>query len=204
MAIIKKCLVCNKEFSVFPSTLKYSDRNGRFCSKSCARTGKYNPRYNGGLKLIKKKCQFCGKEFMITLRISKLRPAKYCSRKCVNNSQKTGKSNKIMGGYKYIYSPNHPNCNCDGYVVEHRLIMEENINRYLTKLEIVHHKDHNSLNNKFENLMVLGSSGEHSRLHRKINPFTDKRNPNYKHGKFVGQWEKYYKNKHGRGINNAI
>ena len=45
------------------------------------------------------------------------------------------------GGYIYFKKPNHPNRNCQGYVPEHRLIMEKHLNRYLTKKEISF-KDH--------------------------------------------------------------
>ncbi len=36
-------------------------------------------------------------------------------------------------GYIYVYSPDHPNCTKQGYVMEHRLIAEERIGRYLEK-----------------------------------------------------------------------
>ena len=42
---------------------------------------------------------------------------------------------KINKGYKYLYQPHHPNCTTDGYVLEHRLIMEKYIGRFLNKKE---------------------------------------------------------------------
>jgi len=70
--------------------------------------------------------------------------------------------------YKLIYKPEHPFATRKGYVREHRLIMEEHIGRYLTKNEVVHHKDGDTLNNNINNLELLSGS-EHRRLHLKDN-----------------------------------
>ncbi len=39
------------------------------------------------------------------------------------------------------HNPEHPNSNPNGYVREHRLVMEEIIGRYLEPNEEVHHKN---------------------------------------------------------------
>lgn len=72
-------------------------------------------------------------------------------------------------GYRYIYSPHHPNKHKTGkgYVAEHRLVMEGIIGRFLTKGEIVHHKNHNKLDNRPSNLKLMTPS-EHSKMHRRI------------------------------------
>jgi hypothetical protein len=69
-------------------------------------------------------------------------------------------------GYKYIYAPDNPHCNNNGYVPEHRFIMERVMGRYLLTNEVVHHKNHNRLDNRIENLEVMSKS-DHSRLHMK-------------------------------------
>ncbi len=80
-------------------------------------------------------------------------------------------------GYKLIRCPEHPFKNIDGFVFEHRLVAEKyllteensvEINgiRYLSPQYLVHHKDHNKLNNTPENLLILTPS-DHMRLHRK-------------------------------------
>lgn len=64
-------------------------------------------------------------------------------------------------GYWHIYSPNHPFRTSDGYVLEHRLVMETYLGRYLTKEEVVHHIDKNTSNNKIENLELFSNNNEH-------------------------------------------
>lgn len=71
---------------------------------------------------------------------------------------------KAGGNYRYIYTPEHPNATKDGYVFEHRLVMEEKLGRILSKDELVHHKDGDSLNNKAENLEVVSKS-QHVKNH---------------------------------------
>lgn len=78
-------------------------------------------------------------------------------------------------GYKFIYCPEHQNCNAIGYVREHRLIMEKFIGRTLLKTEVVHHIDKNKSNNKIDNLRLMNKS-EHAKLETNgiNNPFYGK------------------------------
>lgn len=64
-------------------------------------------------------------------------------------------------GYMLVFCPNHPNCNRHGYVREHRLVMEQRLDRYLGPKEVVHHIDRNRQNNDIENLKLYGSNGDH-------------------------------------------
>ena len=68
------------------------------------------------------------------------------------------------GDYLYALVPNHPNATKNGYVLEHRVVMELHLNRYLTKHEIVHHIDENKHNNNINNLQVMSAS-DHAKLH---------------------------------------
>lgn len=65
-------------------------------------------------------------------------------------------------GKRYIrlWMPEHPN-NRRGYVAEHRLICEQQLGRYLTEREVVHHLNDNSEDNRPENLMVFPDNGSH-------------------------------------------
>ena len=73
---------------------------------------------------------------------------------------KGGKMNS--GGYIYIFSPDHPFKNKLGYVLEHRLVVEESLNRFLTKKEVVHHINQNKSDNRLTNLILFSSSAEHT------------------------------------------
>jgi hypothetical protein len=68
-------------------------------------------------------------------------------------------------GYVYILKPEHPFADKKGYISEHRLVMEANLRRFLTKDEVIHHIDCNKLNNDINNLMLFANSGEHTRYH---------------------------------------
>jgi hypothetical protein len=55
-------------------------------------------------------------------------------------------------GYVRVHKPDHPNANCDGYVQEHRFVMEQLIGRPLDRSESVHHRNGIRGDNRPENL----------------------------------------------------
>ena len=67
----------------------------------------------------------------------------------------------LVGRYWYIYSPEHPYRTKRNYYLEHRLVMERKLRRYLLPHEVVHHKDGNPENNSPENLEVFQTNAEH-------------------------------------------
>ena len=80
-------------------------------------------------------------------------------------------------GYIQIYFPEHPFKDNRGYVMEHRLVMEQHLGRYLTKDEIVHHKNIHNLSpienrsdNTLENLELVDSQSNHIKLHHGRDP----------------------------------
>lgn len=67
---------------------------------------------------------------------------------------KTGGRVKTTGGYIVIYCPEHPNAKPNGFVYEHRLIMEKALGRLLSSSEHVHHINGNPADNRVGNLEV--------------------------------------------------
>ena len=103
--------------------------------------------------------------------IPRKKVTKFCRRYGIQ-SQRTGprsgaghpewKGGRILiGGYWYIYCPDHPNATKKHRVAEHRLVMEEKLGRFLLKSEVVHHIDGNSQNNDPSNLIVFQTNAEH-------------------------------------------
>lgn len=66
-------------------------------------------------------------------------------------------------GYVLVYCPGHPGArNPDKrYILEHRLVMENHIGRYLLPGEVCHHRNKNRADNRIENLELFSSNPEH-------------------------------------------
>ena len=78
------------------------------------------------------------------------------------------KKTRELNGYRVIYEPDHPTCmtsdNWQGYVYEHRYVMEKYLKRSLSEEEVVHHLDCNPANNRIDNLLLL-TKNMHAKLH---------------------------------------
>jgi hypothetical protein len=67
-------------------------------------------------------------------------------------------------GYIYAFTPDHPAASKYGYVLEHRLVVERTLGRYLTRGESVHHINGIKDDNRPENLQAM-TKREHGLLH---------------------------------------
>ena len=176
----KQCLMCTKEIKGFPSVVKRKN----YCSIECS--------HEALKKRIIKKCLTCGIEIEVAIGLSDRK--KFCSKDCYNISMtgrplhhvkkgwtndtsfkqgnkhpnwKGGKRKRIamVGYYILILVPSHPFCDKMGYVLEHRLIMERQLGRFLKPEEVVHHKNEIKKDNRIENLELFSDGGEHTKFH---------------------------------------
>lgn len=67
-------------------------------------------------------------------------------------------------GYVFEWCPSHPSTHY-GMVLQHRLVMECHLGRFLERKERVHHIDDDRGNNAIENLDLYGSHSEHMTAH---------------------------------------
>jgi uncharacterized protein (DUF1330 family) len=86
----------------------------------------------------------------------------------------------ITNGYVYVLSKGHPHTNNKGYVLEHRLVVEKMLGRYLTNKEEVHHINGNRQDNNLFNLWIFPTRSEHVRYHRRLDTGKVKHPARYK------------------------
>lgn len=136
-----------------------------------------------------KKCVQCGKDYQKNPESSwaLFHKQRYCSKVCGLRGRRgekrpntigekhphwKGGRRKTVNGYILIHRPKHPYCQSHGYILEHRLVMESKLGRYLHPKEVIHHLNEDKTDNRIENLELLESQAEHMRHHFKQDPIT--------------------------------
>jgi hypothetical protein len=71
-------------------------------------------------------------------------------------------------GYLQVKVPSHPEADHHGYVMEHRLIMEQHLQRQLNAKEVVHHINGVVTDNRIENLLLFPSQSAHVKHHAQL------------------------------------
>ena len=135
------------------------EMTSRFCSVSCCREARFG-------KTPPNRCRECDADISNTGK----RAQKFCSFECRVKAQ-TGRTRRRRiirygkgGAYRARLTPEHPNADSKGYVMEHHLIMEGHIGRVVATGEVVHHEDGEPSNNNIENLRLM-LKRDHDSLH---------------------------------------
>jgi len=68
-------------------------------------------------------------------------------------------------GYIYVLVPGHPRAGKAGYVVEHLVIAEKALGRFIPEGVIVHHVDEDPGNNDNANLVICQGQAYHMAIH---------------------------------------
>lgn len=151
------CITCGKSITSPPS------RPAMYCSKSCHRIHKNtiaNPSWTRDISGQNNP--------MFGIRRTGENNPMFGKRKAASHRWKGGRKIR-RDGYVLICVPDdYPNpatVSSSGtkYALEHRVVMESHIGRYLTKQEVVHHIDENPSNNDISNLRLYATQAEHIR-----------------------------------------
>jgi HNH endonuclease len=171
MIVEYDCEVCGEHVRKKRSPANVKSRP-RYCSQRCnglARIGTgVGPTPNHTVV-----CEACGLTRQVYRSPSAPEP-RFCSVQCTGAAQ-VGSSNPAFtggryvgpNGYAYRLAGSHPNADCRGYILEHRLVMESVVGRLLTAREVVHHVNRIKTDNRPENLLLLPSQAAHARLHQR-------------------------------------
>ena len=166
------CAFCEKKFSDDKRVRKY-------CSVDCVykqmreSTPEEHISFRGAK--IKLKCSWCKKEFVRFKSNVKQIKGNYhfCSDGCYrqfNIGKKhpnwKGGRHKTSDGYISVVKRNHPCATVRGTVLEHRLVAESCLGRYLKPREVIHHINENTIDNRPKNLYLFGSEVKHKKHHR--------------------------------------
>ena len=144
------CEKCGKDVWVIPA----NEGKTRFCSRGCkdesSRVGTET-----------RVCVGCGEDFEFNLTMKKWNAGRFCTRDCMNDYRREsaiGRRRLNKQGYVLVYLPDDPHAHCNGWALEHRVVMAEKLGRPLFPEEVPHHKNTIRDDNNPENLELWTTS----------------------------------------------
>jgi hypothetical protein len=124
---------------------------------------------------VEVKCGGCGKIHLNDWANYRKYESAYCSAKCGSEARrrpdghKKRKHKNEEDSYIMVKAESHPNVTNDGYVAEHRLVMENLIGRLLSMSEKVHHLNCIKSDNSPDNLILCKNNRDHHLIHGSLN-----------------------------------
>lgn len=143
------------------------ERNGDYCLRVCDVCG--NEQWIGYWNAYKKDrhlCRYCNNHEQGKKRIGKFVPH---NKGNIQYPKNIGNFYINPNGYVEMWVGKHT-CSdvAGGYYKEHRLVVEADMGRKLTKEEIVHHINGDKIDNRIDNLHVCSNDKEHRNIHSRL------------------------------------
>jgi hypothetical protein len=164
----KKCFRCKevKSLSGFYKHKGMADGHLNKCNTCSKSDAKRNARNT------LRKCLVCRRKFYTCKSEVARGGGKYCSRRCFyssisgeGNYHWKGGRTLNQDGYVLISFPSHPRAGKNGYVLEHIVVMEKHLGRYLKDGETIHHKNEIKTDNRINNLKLYPTKAAHTSHH---------------------------------------
>lgn len=128
------------------------------------------------------RCRWCNAEFY---RPPSQLGGGFCSRSCSSRSKVGSKNGRWRGGrrlnaqgYVVVTCPEHPHA-VDGYMQEHRLIVERALGHILRRSAPVHHWNEIKTDNRRSNLVACQDDAYHKLLHARMRTLRAGGNPHH-------------------------